>query len=127
MTTLSLRRLEWLLRARGTDMQTWPAAERVAAVALLRRSAEAQAMVAEALDREADEEAERDCVLFDRMQAAVRRRLAPLPAALRGLSVALLIACVAAGSYLALADAADADGGDLFNTAQTLNLAALDQ
>ncbi len=125
MTELSLRRLEWLLHARGTDMQTWPAAERMAAMALLRRSPEAQALVAEALGREEDD-GERDCALFDRMQDAVRRRLAPLPAAARGLAFALLIACVAAGSYLAVGDLTDGDGGDLFNTAQTLNFAALD-
>ena len=87
-------------------------------------------MFAEALahDEEPLQEAlETDRAVFDRMQAGLRRHLAPLPTALRGLCVGALIACMAAGLYIAV----DTDNGDatndLFNSAQTVTFAALDQ
>ena len=125
------RRLDWLVRARGTDMARWPAADRAEALDLLKRSAAAQLAYAEALareDAELDEVGEGDGATFARMQTALRRRLAPLPAALRGLGVGVLMACMAAGLYLAMSNSAEPDSaGDLFNSAQTVTFAALDQ
>ncbi len=121
----SRRRLEWLVRSRGTDLALWPASERSAALDLLRRSPEAQTVFAEALALD-EEASEPDRAVLDRMQATLRRHLAPLPTALRGLCVGALIACVAAGLYLSV-DADSPDTGDLFNTAQTVTFAALDQ
>lgn len=123
--SLSRRRLDWLVRSRGTDLALWPAAERLAALDLMRRSPEAQAVFAEALSRD-EEVPEADRAVFGRMQATLRRHLAPLPIALRGLCVGALIACVGAGLYLAV-DAEVPEIGDLFNSAQTVTFAALDQ
>ena len=126
-TAFSQRRLEWLLRARGPDVDAWPAADRVAALELMRRSQPAQLAYAEALARE-DDVVETDCAVFSRMQAALRRRLAPLPLALRGLGVGVLVACVVAGLYLATALPTETEATpDLFSTAQTVSLAAIDQ
>lgn len=128
----SCRRLEWLVRSRGTDLAEWPAADRMAALDLLRRSPEAQAVFADALAHEELAPGESsspgvDCAVFARMQCALRRRLAPLPMALRGLCVGALVACMAAGLFLALNPADPDPGADLFNTAQTVSFAALDQ
>lgn len=122
---LSRRRLEWLVRSLGTDLARWPAMERQAALDLLRRSPEAQTVFAEALAGDEDTP-ETDRAVFDRMQAVFRRHLAPLPTALRGLCVGALIACMAAGLYLAV-DPDGPDTSDLFNSAQTVTFAALDQ
>ena len=126
---LSRRRLEWLVRSRGTDLALWPTNDRVAALDLLRRSPEAQAAFADALAHEAPGEpaSEGDCAVFARMQCALRNRLAPLPVALRGLCVGALVACMAAGLYLAFNPSDPDPGADPFNTAQTISFAALDQ
>ena len=126
---LTRRRLEWLVRSLGTDLAQWPAAERQAALDLLRRSPEAQTVLAEALAHDEDaprDTPETDTAVFDRMQTAFRRHLAPLPVALRGLCVGALIACMTAGLYLAV-DNDSPDTSDLFNSAQTVTFAALDQ
>lgn len=132
---LSRRRLEWLVRARGTDLSAWPEDERLAALALLRRSPEAQSAFADAMvDEDAQEDVrEYDLAVFDRMQSALRRSLAPLSLLTRGLRAGALIGCMAAGLYLATTlDIAvvQADAGsstDPFTSAQTISLAALDQ
>lgn len=121
----SHRRMAWLLRARGTEIAAWPEADRHAAFDLLRRSPETRALFAEALARE-DEEPVADGAVFGRMQQALRRSLAPLPMVLRGLGAGVLVACMAAGLYLAMTEPLDASG-DMFNTVQTVSLAALDQ
>lgn len=124
-TTLSRRRLEWLVRARGTDLAAWPEAERQAALALMRSSPQARQAFADALV--AEEAPETDCAVLQRMQDALRRSLAPLPVMLRGLGVGALLACMAAGLYLG-AGLIDPDStADLFTSAQTVSLAALDQ
>lgn len=126
MATISRRRLEWLVRSRGTDLTIWPEADRVAAVALLRRSPEAQSVFADALARDEEVIEPEAAAVFERMQAALRRRLAPLSMTWRCACAAALIACLAAGLHFA-ADASDTDAvADLFSTAQTVNLAALD-
>ena len=125
----SRRRLEWLVRSLGTDLALWPAAERHAALDLLRRSPEAQAVFADALahDEEPPQDGpDTDRAVFNRMQTGLRRHLAPLSAGLRGLCVGALIACVAAGLYLSI-DTDGPEASDLFNSAQTVTFAALDQ
>lgn len=125
MSALSHRRLEWLLRARGTDLLAWPESERSAALALMRRSQPARQAYADALAGEPMPEP--DEVALHRMQGAIRRGIAPLPAALRGIFLSALLACAAAGLYLGVSvDQADA-ASDLFTTAQTVSFAALDQ
>lgn len=129
-SAFSHRRLEWLLRARGTDVVAWPDADRIAALELMRRSNQAQLAYAEALAREGEfvgSESDDDCAVFRRMQSALRRRLAPLPVALRGLTVGVLVVCVVAGLYLATATAVEPEGTPDFFTAQTVSLASLDQ
>ncbi|MGI4792806.1 MAG: hypothetical protein ACRYF2_10970 [Janthinobacterium lividum] len=124
----SERRLEWLVRSRGTDLTVWPEADRVATMDLLRRSPEAQSVFADALASEDDAvgtEAN-ECAVLERMQAVLRRRLAPLPMVWRCVCAGALVACMATGLYLAV-DHADPDITDLFSTAQTVSVAALDQ
>jgi hypothetical protein len=131
VSPLSRRRLEWLVRARGTDLSTWPDKERLAALELLRRSPEAQLAFADALVNE--DAPEIDGAVFARMQAALRRSLAPLSLLTRGLRAGALLACVAGGLYVATsqdlsASQADPDGlTDPFTSAQTISLATLDQ
>ena len=126
MTSLSRRRLEWLVRARGTDLSAWPETERRAALALLRRSPEARQVLADALVAEEPPDADR--AVLDRMQGTLRRRLAPLPVALRGLRAGALLACMAAGLYLGAGlSEPEQPAGDLFTSAQTVSFAALDQ
>ena len=125
----SRRRLEWLVRSLGTDLARWPALERRAVLDLLRRSPEAQAVFAEALALDDDvphEVLDTDRAVFNRIQVGLRRHLAPLSTRLRGLCVGALIACVAAGLYLGI-DTEAPDASDLFNSAQTVTFAALDQ
>lgn len=131
MSPLSRRRLEWLVRARGTDLSAWPEAERLAALELLRRSPEAQLAFADALVTE--DAPETDRAVFDRMQAVLRRSLAPLSPWMRGVWTGALVACMAAGLYFATSQdfassQTDPDGlTDPFTSAQTISLAALDQ
>ena len=125
MTTLSRRRLEWLVRARGTDLAAWPEPERLAALDLLRSSHDARQVFADALVVE--EAPINDCAVLERMQCALRRSLAPLPMVLRSLCVGTLLACMAAGLYLAVSQIEPETGSDPFTSAQTVSLAALDQ
>jgi hypothetical protein len=121
---MSQRRLEWLLRARGTDLSAWPEAERRDAVALMRRSEGAQLAYADALAGEPMPDA--DEAALSRMQAVIRRGIAPLPALLRAATFGALLGCVAGGLYLGLSiDQADA-ASDPFTSAQTVTIASLD-
>lgn len=124
--TVSQRRFEWLVRSRGTDLMAWPEADRAATVELLRRSPEAQSAFADALAREDEAGEDEESAVLERMQAALRRRLAPVPVVWRCVCAGALAACMAAGLYLA-ADRAEPDATDLFSTAQTVSVAALDQ
>ena len=126
------RRLDWTLRCRGTLMSAWPAAEREAALALLRRSAEARALLADALSRDDSEltAASDGCALL-RMQAALRGALLQLPPLTFALRWGVLAACAAVGLYLGLAGAAGdaaaeagADQADAFSTVQTMTVAS---
>lgn len=122
MNALSRRRLEWLIRARGTDLAGWPERERTAAIALLRRSPEARQLLADALV--VDDAPETDCAVLSRMQAALRRSLAPLPFLLRGLRAGALLACVAAGFYFATVIPDAEPQADVFAMAQTVTFAS---
>lgn len=127
-TALSRRRLEWLVRSRGTDLAVWPEEDRAAAMALLRRSPEAQSALADALAREDEGTVDAgECAALERMQTALRRRIAPLPTMWRCLCAGALMACMVAGLYLAVALTDSDPVADLFSTAQTVSVAALDQ
>ena len=127
MTELSRRRLDWLLRARGPDLSLWPERDRADALALLRRSPEARQALADALVRdESDAPGEADCQVLRRMQDVFRRRIAPLPLALRSLGAGALVACMAVGCYLAFALVDNDAAPELFVSAQTVAFAALD-
>jgi len=123
---MTRRRLDWLLRARGTDLTAWPDAERRAALALLRRSRVARQSFAEALS--GDDAPEPDAVALCRMQLALRHALAPRPVMVRGIGWSALAACVAAGLYVGMgAPEPDQATPDLFTQAQTVSFASLDQ
>lgn len=130
------RRLDWMLRVRGTLISDWPAADRDAAMALLRHSPAARAVLADALARdEADPAAAPDGYATDgcalaRMQAALRcalLQLPPLPFAVRW---SVLAACAAMGLYLGIAGTiggwaeSSGDAADAFSTVQSVTVAS---
>ena len=123
------RHFAWSLRARGPDLSAWPAPDRAAAMALLRGDAALRTLLADAL---ADDDApEGDAAGLCRMQAVVRRALAPPPPLLRGLRWGALAACVAAGLYLGLPSATEPEFLGVFAstvdaTSPATVLAALD-
>ena len=125
MTRMTTRRLEWMLRVRGTDLTRWPEAERTAAVAMLRRSRTARIAFADALAEDAAPELDPCAVM--RMQCVLRRRLAPRPAVVRGIGWSALAACVAAGLYVGVAVNEADPATDVFTSVQTVSFASLDQ
>ena len=128
---MTRRRLDWALRARGTEIADWPAAERDAALALLRRCPAARAVLADALAREeTDSFIPQDGCALIRMQAALRGalfQLPPLPFAVRW---GVLAACAAAGLYLGAGAARNAvtdsgaDAADPFVAVQSVTVAS---
>lgn len=111
------RRLDWALRARGTQVAEWPEGDRAAALALLRRDPAARAALADALARDdagpclARAGCGPDGCILARMQSALHGallQLPPLPFAVRW---GMLTACAVAGLYLGIAGAAEADAG----------------
>ena len=130
------RRLDWALRTRGTAMADWPAHERDAALALLRRDAAARAVLADALARDdggtahaspGAADAAADPAALARMQCGLQLCLLQLPPLPFGLRWGALAACLAAGAYLGIAIAtADAapDPGDPFAAVQTAAIAS---
>jgi hypothetical protein len=121
---MTCRRLEWLLRARGTEIAAWPQAERAAALALLRRSRAARQALADAVALE--DAPEPDAAALWRMQQCFRLAMTPAPVVVRGIGWSALAACVAAGLYLGVG-VTEPDGQDLFSDAQTVTFASLDQ
>ena len=115
MSWMTRRRLEWALRVHGTEIAAWPAAERVAALSLMRRCGRARKLVADAL---AGEDAAPDpallCRMRGRLQCCVARPSAP-PAMRWG----ALAACALAGIYLGAATP-EADQPDLFAAVQAI-------
>jgi len=123
------RRLDWTLRARGTEVAYWPARERLAAIALLRTDPAARAMLADALARDDAAPGAPECAVLARMQGAVRLGLLQLPPFSFRVRWGVLAGCALAGLYLGLAgeltglgDAAD--GGDAFAAVQLATVAS---
>jgi hypothetical protein len=123
---MTRRRLDWLLRARGTDLAAWPERERHAALVLLRRSRAARQSLADLMA--GDNTPEPDSAAVCRMQLALRHALAPRPVLVRGIGWSALAACAAAGLYVGIGTAEpDIATPDLFTQAQTVSFASLDQ
>ncbi len=110
---MSMRRLEWLLRARGPAMACWPQADRDAALTLARTEPAARWALADAL---ADEDAPCvDAAGQFRMQCSIRTALAPLG---RGVRWGVLLASLAAGLWLGLLPHEAEGVGSLLGTLQ---------
>src|SRR5205085_3264013 len=125
VSRMTCRRLEWLVRARGTEVAAWPEPDRSAALALLRQDGAAQQAFADAV---ASEEApDADLAALCRMQSGFRLAMAPAPAVVRGIGWSALVVCLAAGLYLGTGAVDNDIGQDLFSDAQTVTFAALDQ
>ncbi len=105
------RRLDWSLRARGTCVAAWPPSEQDAALDLLGRSGAAREALADALA--AEDAPAADAPALCRMQSALRRRMAPPHAVVRGMGWGTLAACAAAGLYLGVG-ATNPEPPDLF-------------
>ena len=108
MTGMTLRRFDWALRIRGPVLSDWPAKDRDNALALLRHDKAAQLLLADALAAETPPAP--DEAACCRIQAKVRRALAPAAPLLRGMRWGALAACAAFGLYLGLAPL-DAEAG----------------
>jgi hypothetical protein len=127
-TSMTLRRLDWALRAGGTDLAEWPAADRLAAVALLRTSRAARTLLADALaldDTRPDQLSDTlaDPVALARMQGVLRGCMARPSPILSGIRWGALAACTVAGLYFGMAGSAAVDG-DAFATVQSLTVAS---
>ena len=95
MLWMTQRRFAWTVRARGPAIADWPASERNAAMCLLRRSAAARDLLAEAL---ADEDAPGlDALALERITCPVQRALAPLTPFMRGIRWSVVAVCLVGG------------------------------
>lgn len=107
------RGFEWLLRLHGPALAVWPERERCAALAFLRRSAEARLALAEALERETAPY--EDAPALARMQygldGAIAARQAPARLA-SGARWGALAACALLGAWLGTAQAANQQAGE---------------
>ena len=120
MIWMTPRRLDWALRLYGTDLAAWPAAERDAALSLLRRCGQARQAVAAALAQE--DAPPTDAALLASMQRRLGQRLAapsPAPAMQWG----ALAACALAGAYLGIANV-EVERPDLFAAVQSIAIEA---
>ncbi len=97
------RTLDWLIRLHGPALAAWPERERLAALALLRRSAQARSVLAEALaDDDASVEGE-DAAALARMREGLDDAIAAhmMPARLAlGARWGALAACAVLGIWL---------------------------
>ncbi len=124
------RCLDWTLRSRGTVIADWPQAERAAAVALLRSSPAARAVLADALVRDDADPAPADRCALMRMQGSLKCAVLQLPPLTFALRWGVLAACTAAGLYLGAAAALDisadssADAADGFVAVQSVTVAS---
>ncbi len=129
MIWMTPRRLDWGLRARGTDLAAWPEAERAAAVSLLRRCSQARQVMADALAEEDAPQA--DAALLESLQCRLGQRLAASwqAGASRGLMLrrgvlgGAFAVCALAGLYLGAAGL-EADPPDLFAAVQAIAIDA---
>ena len=122
MSMMTPRRFEWGLRVHGTDLAAWPAAERAAALSLLRRCGVARQVMADALAQE-DLPAP-DPALLASLQGRFRQRAAARPEPARpmlrrGALGGVLTVCAAAGFYLGSASL-EAEQPDLFGAVQAI-------
>ena len=90
---MNLRRFDWALKTRGADLDTWPEPDQ--ARALLRHSANARALLADALAGEAPPAESGARVLHN-----LRRRLSARTPLQAGLRWGVLLACTVAGLLL---------------------------
>ena len=130
MIWMTLRRLDWVLRSRGSDLAIWPAAERTAALSLMRRCGRARQVMADALAQEDGAQDDglaqpprHDCPVLARMQAGLRRRMAILCHAVPAMRWGALAACAVVGLYLGAGDIAG-DQSDMFATVQAIAIDA---
>lgn len=120
MIWMTLRRLDWALRARGTDIAAWPPAEQAAALSLMRRCGRARQLLADAL---AQEDAPQDRVLLACMQGRLRRCMASRSPASPAMRWGALAACALVGLYLGMGGI-DTDQPDLFAAVQVIAIDA---
>ncbi len=126
MMGMTPRRLDWGLRVHGTELAAWPAADRAAALSLLRRCPAARQVMAEALAQEDMPAA--DPALLASLQGRLRQRAAgraePVrPMLRRGALGGVLTVCAVAGFYLGSASL-DAEPSDLFSAVQAIAIDA---
>jgi hypothetical protein len=126
MIWMTPRRLDWGLRVHGTELAAWPAAERAAALSLLRRCSMARQVMADALAQEDMPAA--DPALLASLQGRLRQRAAcraepARPMLRRGALGGVLTACAVAGFYLGAAGL-DAEQPDLFAAVQAIAIDA---
>ncbi len=120
------RRFDWGLRVHGTDLTAWPAAERAAALSLLRRCPMARQVMADALAQE-DLPAP-DPALLASLQGRLRqrtgRRAEPARPMLRRSALGgVLTVCAVAGFYLGSASL-ETEQPDLFGAVQAIAIDA---
>ena len=120
------RRFDWGLRVHGTDLTAWPAAERAAALSLLRRCPAARQVMADALAQE--DLPTLDPALLASLQGRLRQRTAGLaeparPMLRRGALGGVLTVCAVAGFYLGSASL-DAEQPDPFGAVQAIAIDA---
>ncbi len=120
MGWMPLRRLDWLLHAHGPAVAEWPDRDRRAALALLRRSARARQILAEALAHE--DAPAHDPALLCRMLGRLRAGLAPASPVAAGVRWGALAACALAGLWLGVALDDPGPAPDLFPVVQTASL-----
>ena len=123
MIWMTLRRLDWALRTRGTAIADWPSCERTAALALLRRCSRARQMLADELAREDCPSQVYDAALLAGMQGRLRRRMVSHVPMVPAIRWGALAACVLAGLYLGIGEV-DADQPDLFAAVQVIAIDA---
>jgi hypothetical protein len=97
------RTLDWLIRLHGPAPAAWPERERLAALALLRRSAQARSTLAEALARDEPTDEDGDAAALGRMQGSLDTAIAArmVPARLAsGARWSALAGCAVLGVWL---------------------------
>lgn len=127
MIWMTPRRLDWALRVHGTELAAWPAAERAAALSLLRRCPTARQVMADALAQEDVPAA--DPALLASLQGRLKQRAVcrtepARPMLRRGALGGVLTACALAGFYLGSASL-DAEQPDLFAAVQAIAIDAV--
>ncbi len=108
------RNLDWLIRLHGPALAAWPERERLAALALLRGSAQARSVLAEALAHDESAIEDEDAAALARMRGglddAIAARMVPGRLA-SGARLGALAACAVLGIWLGAGQAsADQQG-----------------